>query len=315
MVKNIICSKDLTEIHRLEKYLRVNHIRVITVQDEDYPEKLKNICDSPYVLYMKGADISLREQFDNKVNVAVIGARNCSEYGRKMACDISYELAARGINIISGMAKGIDGCAHTGAIKANGKTTAILGSGINICYPRENIDIYDKLQENGLLMSEYPVDAAPESWHFPMRNRIIAGLCDCMIVVEAREKSGSLITAEYGLEQGKDIYAVPGRIGDCLSEVCNNLIKEGAGIIVSIEQFLKELEIKLDTIPKFQKNKNITLEKDLELLYSCVDYFPKNIEQLMKESNMSSVHFFKNIITLQMMNLVDEPSKNMYVKK
>ena len=210
---------------------------------------------------------------------------------------------------------GIDKAAHLGALDAGGITTAILGSGINVCYPSENRDIYRRIMEKGIVISEYGLDENPLAWHFPMRNRIISGLCDAIIVVEAREKSGSLITAERALEQGKDIYAVPGRINDKLSRGCNNLIKEGAGIVISPEQIMDDLDIVMGVTDGFEKNKNITLEKDLELLYSCVDYFPKNIEQLMCESKMGSVQFFKNIITLQMMNLIDEPTKNVYVRR
>ncbi len=314
-VQRILQSKDLTRAQELEHFYKVNEIRCITMHDLDYPDKLRQINNPPYMLYVRGKEMSLKEQFDKRRNIAIIGARNCTAYGRKMAMELSFALASHGINIISGMARGIDGYAHGGALKARGMTTAVLGSGICRCYPREHIGIYQELVKSGMIISEYPMDDAPESWHFPQRNRIISGLCDGIIVVEAKIKSGSLITAEYGLEQGKDIYAVPGRVGDSLSEGCNNLIKEGAGIVTSVHQILNEMEIEIKPIVSFEKNQNITLEKDLELLYSCVDYFPKNIEELMRESNMSSVQFFKNIITLQMMNLVDEPSKNMYVRK
>ena len=289
IIDEIDNTRELNSIKEMISRLEMDNTGLITRNEDLYPEKLKNI--------------------------AIVGARNCTEYGRKTAYELAYNLARNNINIISGMARGIDKAAHLGALDAGGITTAILGSGINVCYPSENRDIYRRIMEKGIVISEYGLDENPLAWHFPMRNRIISGLCDAIIVVEAREKSGSLITAERALEQGKDIYAVPGRINDKLSRGCNNLIKEGAGIVISPEQIMDDLDIVMGVTDGFEKNKNITLEKDLELLYSCVDYFPKNIEQLMCESKMGSVQFFKNIITLQMMNLIDEPTKNVYVRR
>ena len=154
------------------------------------------------MLYYKG-NRSLFDKYKKKdlKNIAIVGARNCTEYGRKTAYELAYNLARNNINIISGMARGIDKAAHLGALDAGGITTAILGSGINVCYPSENRDIYRRIMEKGIVISEYGLDENPLAWHFPMRNRIISGLCDAIIVVEAREKSGSLITAERALER------------------------------------------------------------------------------------------------------------------
>ena len=316
IIDEIDNTRELNSIKEMISRLEMDNTGLITRNEDLYPEKLKNITDSPVLLYYKG-NRSLFDKYKKKdlKNIAIVGARNCTEYGRKTAYELAYNLARNNINIISGMARGIDKAAHLGALDAGGITTAILGSGINVCYPSENRDIYRRIMEKGIVISEYGLDENPLAWHFPMRNRIISGLCDAIIVVEAREKSGSLITAERALEQGKDIYAVPGRINDKLSRGCNNLIKEGAGIVISPEQIMDDLDIVMGVTDGFEKNKNITLEKDLELLYSCVDYFPKNIEQLMCESKMGSVQFLKNIITLQMMNLIDEPTKNVYVRR
>ena len=181
------------------------NIHFITIEDNEYPEKLKNIYDPPFWIYIKG-DISIL----NNPSVAVIGSRNCSEYGVYTARKIGEDLAKIGIVVISGMAKGIDKFAHIGCINAGGKTIAVLGSGFDNVYPKENKKLFEKIvNEGGLVISEYPPEFKPLSMHFPARNRIISGLSDKVIVVEAGEKSGTFITVDYSIEQGKDIYAVP----------------------------------------------------------------------------------------------------------
>lgn len=232
-----------------------------------------------------------------------------------MAYDIGFKLALSGINVISGMARGIDSKAHLGTIDGNGKTLAVLGCGVDVCYPRENIDLYEKILENGMIISEFPIKSSPLSWKFPIRNRIISGLADKIIIVEARERSGSLITAEYALEQGKDVYAIPGRTQDSLSMGCNRLIKDGAGIICSTETVLEDLGFFDFYNSKKSRNKNIVLEKDLESLYSMLDFFPKSLEQLIMETEREPKELLRDLIRLEMMGFIDEPTRNYYVKK
>lgn len=179
----------------------------ITIEDERYPKKLKEIYDYPYWLYVKGNVQLLQERC-----IAIIGSRNCSRYGEKVAKEISYGLAKK-VNIISGLAKGIDTYAHMWCMKAGGKTIAVLGCGVDNVYPKENEIVYKSiLSTGGALISEYPLKTMPLANHFPSRNRIISGLCEKLIVVEAGEKSGSFITVDFALEQGKEVYAVPGNI-------------------------------------------------------------------------------------------------------
>jgi DNA processing protein len=192
-----------------------------------------------------------------------------------------------------------------------------MGCGADICYPRDNIELYERVMESGGIISDYPLGTEPVGWRFPLRNRIISGLVDKIIVVEAKEKSGSLITVEYGLEQGKDIFAVPGRVGDALSSGCNRLIKDGAGIVISPKDIIKDMNIEINcgNTSKISKKNKLVLEKDLETLYSCVDLFPKNIQQLMEETGKDSVEIIQKLVKLQMMNLVEEPAKNYYSRK
>lgn len=189
-------------------------MKYITIENNNYPEKLKNIYNPPKGLYVKG-DIKLL----NKPSVAIIGSRNCSKYGEIVAKEFANELARMKITIISGMARGIDTFAHIGSIIGNGKTIAVLGSGLNKIYPKENEKLYYKiLEKGGLIVSEYEPNEEPLPEHFPARNRIISGLCDKLIVVEAGKRSGTSITVNFALEQGKEIYAVPGNITSYNSE-------------------------------------------------------------------------------------------------
>ncbi len=215
--------------------MKNNDIKIITLHDNKYPEKLKNIYDKPKVLYAKG-NIKLL----NEKSVAIVGCRDCSEYGKNMAKKLSYNLAKENICIISGLAKGIDTFSHIGALEAGGKTIAVIGNGLDYVYPLENRNLYERILLNdGLIVTEYNLGTRPERLNFPARNRIISGLSDAIVIVEAKEKSGALITAEFGLEQGKDVFAVPGNIDSVNSKGTNALIKDGAFIVTDCKDVLE----------------------------------------------------------------------------
>jgi DNA processing protein len=207
----------------------------VSIGSPEYPPRLRILPDAPEELHYLG---TLPEDCPT---VAIVGARMCSSYGHSQAYAFGRELAAKGVQIVSGMAMGIDGYALEGALDAGGRAFAVLGSGADVCYPRSNRSIYQRLREHGGILSELPDGDGPLPWHFPMRNRIISALADIVLVVEAKEKSGSLITVDFALEQGKTVFAVPGRIGDLLSDGCNRLIAQGAGIACSPESLLAEL--------------------------------------------------------------------------
>lgn len=211
-----------------------DNIKIITHKNSLYSKKLKQIYDYPIVLYTKGNTRLL-----NTESISIVGCRNCSEYGRKMALKYGYLLARKNITIVSGLAKGIDTYAHKAALIAKGNTIAVLGSGINYIYPQENKKLYtDILNNNGLILSEYGIYTKPLPEYFPERNRIISGLANKILVVEAGRKSGSIITANIAAEQGKHVYAIPGNITNENSEGTNNLIKEGAILVSSLEDIL-----------------------------------------------------------------------------
>ena len=182
-----------------------NNIDIIAIEEKEYPNKLINIYDSPICIYIKGN----KNVFGNK-SIGIIGCRNCTEYGKIISKKFSYDLAKENINIVSGLARGIDSFAHLGAVTANGKTTAVLGNGIDIIYPKENYYLEEKiLQKGGAIITEYPIGTSPEKMNFPARNRIISWISDGILVVEAKKKSGTLITVDFALEQGRDIFVIP----------------------------------------------------------------------------------------------------------
>ena len=208
-------------------------IKTIRLDDKNYPEKLKHIYGKPQTLYLLG-----NEKLLNETSIAIIGCRDSSEYGLNNAYKFGYELAKKGICIISGLARGVDTYSHKGALAAKGKTIAVLGCGLDVIYPPENVELYKQIvMNNGAIITEYPLGSKPEKHHFPARNRIISGLSDGVLVVEAKKRSGTLITVEHALEQGKNVYAIPGNITSKNSYGTNELIKEGAIPVTRIEDF------------------------------------------------------------------------------
>lgn len=216
--------------------LEKNRIRVLLRTSKEYPNILKEIYDPPLVLYAKGKPLS--EEF---WGLSIVGSRHATEYGKNLSFHYSHILSSLGIPVISGLARGIDTQAHRGAFKERGGTVAVLGSGLNVIYPSENLDLSENIAQNGTLLSEFPPGTQPLSPHFPVRNRIISGLSKGVLVIEASKESGSLITASLALEQNRSVMAIPGKPKDKLSEGCNRLIQMGAKLVLSEEDILEEL--------------------------------------------------------------------------
>lgn len=222
-------------------------IKIISLNDKEYPENLKNIYGPPLCLYVKGELLP-----SDKLSLAIVGSRRASFYGLSCAEKFSYELADLGITIISGLARGIDTYAHKGALKARGRTLAVLGSGLNCVYPPENKRLSEDIAKIGAVISEFPFNTQPLAQNFPRRNRIISGLSLAVIVVEAARNSGALITSDFALEQGRDVFAVPGEVSSATSFGTNQLIKQGAKLIDSVEDILEELKPELKEFTKAQ---------------------------------------------------------------
>lgn len=267
--------------------LKGSQIQFYSMEDGEYPRRLRVIPDAPYGLFVKG---KLPEE--EGLAVAIIGARDCSEYGRYVAKELGKKLGEQGIQIISGMARGVDGISQHAALEAGGKSFGVLGCGVDICYPTGNRKLYETLIAEGGVLSTYVPGTKPNARLFPPRNRIVSGLADVVIVVEARNKSGTLITVDMALEQGKDVYVVPGRITDRLSDGCNSLLRQGAGVMVSPEDFLEELAMKHPWHRKKKQKENPGtsilgipehLSGELREIYKALDLYPLSLEQIMEK--------------------------------
>lgn len=283
-------------------------IRFISKIQEDYPQRLLQICDPPWGLFVKG-----RLPDDDRPSAAIVGARQCSAYGRHWAREIAGELAAAGVQIVSGMARGIDGEAQKAAAACGGESYAVLGSGVDLCYPRENRGLYQMLPEHGGILSEYVPGTPPASWHFPVRNRLISGLADLVIVIEAKEKSGSLITADMALEQGKDVVAVPGRPEDVLSRGCNRLIEEGAAIFMSADRLKERFGLETGACEKTKKV-NIVLETEEKLVYSVLEFLPQNLQHITDRTGLTPKDAGAALVRLILYGMAEETAKNYYAK-
>lgn len=309
-IEKIKASRTEKEWEKEYRTLAEEGIRLVCWEEEAYPQRLKAWKGMPYALFVKG-----ELPVETSLTVAIVGARNCSSYGTQMTLQFAEVLARAGAQIISGMARGIDGAAHRGALNGEGNTFAVLGGGVDICYPKEHQGLYRDIQKNGGVLSEFPPGAQPLARHFPARNRIISGLADVVLVMEAKEKSGSLITADMALEQGKDIYALPGPINSELSKGCNHLIRQGAGILLGMEDILEELSIKKgEKKENCQKNKKI-LESKEEIVYSKLDLFPKGREELLQLTGFSPQELAEVLLSLELRGYIKEITKNYYIVK
>ena len=230
IANDIIISKNEKILNYHIKYMKENNIKIININEREYPQVLKEIYDPPISLYVKGNI----EKLNNK-NIGIVGCRECTTYGKKSAEYFAYNLSKQNINIVSGLAKGIDSYAHLGSLN-NGNTIAVLGNGLDIIYPKENLELANEIiKRGGTIISEYPCGTKPDKMKFPARNRIISGISSGIIVIEAKEKSGTLITVDFALEQGRDVFVVPGNINSINSVGTNDLIKQGARLVTTYE--------------------------------------------------------------------------------
>jgi DNA processing protein len=294
------CEKILNTINRLG-------IKVITIKDEIYPSFLKNIYDPPTVLYMRGS-IDECEKF-----IAVVGSRNATSYGRRAAENISSDLSRYGITVASGMARGIDSYAHRGALKFGGRTVAVLGCGVDIVYPPENETLMEKIISSGAVISEFAPGTLPIPRNFPLRNRIISGMSLGVVVVEAGEKSGSLITVDQALEQGREVFAVPGNINSINSSGTNKLIKDGAKIITSVDDILEEIRIFLNTDNNYCVSNKIDdryiffgLDSDEKKIVECLMREPMHIDLLAQTCGLSSQAASALLVMMELKGVVEQ---------
>jgi DNA processing protein len=254
---------------------------LVTLLDDRYPSLLKEIPDPPPYLYLKGTLPASR------TTIAVVGSRSASDYGISITSRLSRELAEQGVTIVSGLALGVDTAAHRAALQANGATIGVLGCGIDLVYPSTNRQLYREMEERGAIISEFPVGTPPDAPNFPRRNRIISGLSRGVLVVEAAEKSGSLITAGFALEQGREVFAVPGNITFRASRGTNSLIKQGAKLVESVADIIGELPPESAGLPGWARKQEVVLSPDEEKICQSLAGNPLHIDELTVRSGLT----------------------------
>jgi DNA processing protein len=269
---------DLDQV--LDSILEKN-VTVLTFLDHDYPDLLREIDQAPPVIYLKGA-LTPTDAF----SVAVVGTRKVSDYGQQVTRDTCTYLAARGLTIVSGLARGVDALAHQHALKAGGRTIAVWGSGVDVIYPPEHRKLASAIVENGALISDYPLGTQPEGINFPPRNRIISGLSLATVVIEAGDRSGALITADFALEQGREVFAVPGNVLSPVSRGTNRLIQNGAYAMISPQDVFDVLN--LDQIDAKKDARRLLPTDDIEArILQVIDYQPKHIDEICNETDLA----------------------------
>lgn len=330
MAAHIIKCKEEINLEEAYEEMLGKDIKFVCYRDEDYPEKLKNIPSKPYALFVKG-----NLPNENSKSVAVVGARECTEYGRLMAEYFGSRLALKKINVISGMAWGIDGIAQMSSIKSGGKSYAVLGCGVDVIYPRKNYELYERLLEEGSgVISEYAPGTRAESRRFPPRNRIISAFSDVVLVVEARERSGTLITVDMANAQGKTIMIVPGRITDPLSVGCLKLMKDGAIPALGIEDVLDELGVMDEeenvvaakekkagckknhciNIDDELSNNEVLLTEDERIIYNAISIDPMDIDSISARLNLPIEKVMVCITSMEMKGIIKECAPGFFVK-
>ncbi len=299
-------------------------IRKITPNDPEYPKNLKNIHRPPKQLYVNG---TLEER--DEIAVAIVGSRRASMYGLEMSEKLAFELALRGVTVVSGMARGVDSAAHRGALKAKGRTIAVMGSGHNDIYPPENKELYAEIVKCGAVLTEYENDMPSLPQHFPARNRIISGLSLGVVVVEAARNSGALITAGFAAEQGREVFAIPGRISSTTSAGTNDLIRDGARLVQSADDIMEELKLcemkptagekaeetdgKIGRMTKAYIYNSLT--EDERTVYTALSDDPVYIDDIIATTGMEPAKASKVLLNLQLKKLIREVPGKQYIRK
>lgn len=305
VIDGLLAFREWEEVEREIRRANEAGVRIIPFSSAVYPTRLRTIADPPPCLYVKG---EIRAEDDKAV--AVIGTRSASDYGRRVTHDLCRGLASLGFTVVSGMARGIDGVAHDTALKSGGRTIAVLGSGVDRAYPPEHQKLYHRISENGAVISELPIGARPLSFNFPARNRLISGLSIGVVVVEATEKSGSLITAGLAVEQGREVFAVPGQVGSSRSRGAHRLIRQGAKLVESVEDILEEIAPQLVALNRHPATAVRTLPVDTQpearKIFDLLQERSLHIDEVIEASGLSTSRVSQILLELELQGFLKQ---------
>ncbi len=312
----IVSQRDEVPLEEQLSLVEKHACQVITIHDSAYPERLRTIFDPPQILYVKG---KLPPQ--SALAISIVGSRGATSYGKMMSERLSGELASKGFVIVSGFARGIDSVAHRGAINAGGNTIAVMGNGLSIIYPPENAKLMEEIIENGAVISEFPMKTPPLGTNFPRRNRAISGLSLGTLIVEASERSGSLITAKFALEQGREVFAVPGEISSKMSKGTNYLIKQGAALVETVDDILDALSLDLPEMPKVRKvpqaepPPDIKLGDDEQVIWNLLSQKPTHIDEIARISELPPSKVSSILVMLELKGIIQQLPGKQFVRK
>ncbi|MEN6482251.1 MAG: DNA-processing protein DprA [Anaerolineaceae bacterium] len=308
MINNFLAIRNQVDLEKVWDRIQQKNIKLLTWMDTDYPEMLKNIAQPPPVLYVRGTIIE-----EDNWSVAIVGTRRVTAYGRQVAEELATFLAQNGVTVTSGLARGVDAISHQAALNSNGRTIAVLGSGVDRIYPPEHQKLADQIIESGAIISDYPPGTPPESTNFPPRNRIISGLSRAVVVVEAGKTSGALITATFAAEQGKEVFAVPGNIYAPQSKGTNYLISQGARPLIEMGEILEILQIQQTQL--FHSVRKILPSDDVEAkILEVITLEPLHIDEIRAKSGLPIEKISASLIMMELKGLVRKVGPMQYTQ-
>jgi DNA processing protein len=310
LAANIKNGGDPSFVEVQSVLLKNAEAELITFWDDGYPPLLRKIADPPILLFVRGNVDAMSSK-----SIAVVGTRTPSTYGKMMAERFAEELASYDLTIVSGLARGVDTIAHRAVVQCGGRTIAVLGSGVDAIYPEENKKLAEQIMQSGALVSEFPMGAKPDAPHFPRRNRIIAGLSLGALIVEAGNKSGALITADFALEQGREVFALPGNVNNPKSVGCNKLIQQGAKLVITIEDVLEEFGGGRQSLLKIKGEPTIPLNEKEKSVYSVLTTEPQHIDKIAQQCQLPISETLSTLLSLELKNVILQTVGKNFVKQ
>ncbi|MBI5117716.1 DNA-protecting protein DprA [Candidatus Poribacteria bacterium] len=306
------------ELHKTLQLIEKNGVEVITFGNPDYPERLKTIPDPPPIIYVKGALVP-----GDANAISIVGSRRATHYGKMAAAKFAEDLGRMGFCIVSGLAYGVDAAAHKGALAGGGRTIAVLGSGVDVVYPKANQKIYDQIPSSGALISEFPMGTQPDARFFPMRNRIVSGLSLGTLVIEAPRKSGALITVRHALDQGREVFAIPGNIFSPYSEGCHKLIKDGAKLVENIYDIIEEVERNLVGIQMTGREDHVEEEvrtpapmsPNEKKVFNFLSMTPSHIDEIGETCDLTASQTASSLVTLEIRGLIQQLPGKLFIRR
>jgi len=316
LCRKIVDQRDTVPLAEELKLIEKHSCKVITISAEVYPPKLQTIFDPPQILYVKGELLP-----QDSMAISVVGSRRATDYGQNVCDHLSRQLAANSFTIVSGFARGIDSIAHRGALEAGGRTIAVMGNGLSFVYPAENAKLMEEIAASGACISEFPMSVPPIATNFPRRNRVISGLSLGTLVIEASDKSGSLITASLAAEQGREVFAVPGEIFSKMSKGTHNLIKQGAALVETVEDIIEALSLDIPkapeakAAPEIEKPPEVKLGDEEQAIWNVLAHTPTHIDDITRLSNLMPSKVSSILVMLELKGIVQQLPGKMFVRK